>query len=113
MAGLVDAGEAPKETARREAVEEAGLALTDLRPMMQGYASPGYSTEFFHFFLGLCDLSAATGGLGGLPEESEDIRSHVISFDAAMALLDSGEVNQTPLAMMLLWLARYRSGLRE
>lgn len=112
VAGLVDAGEAPMEAARREAVEEASLELSDIRPMMQLYASPGYSTEFFHYFLGITDLSLSDAGLGGLAEESEDIRSHVLSFDAAMALLDSGEINSAPLATMLLWLARVRDELR-
>ena len=112
VAGLVDAGETPEECARREAEEEAGMTLGRMLPMPKVYASPGYTSEFFHCFLGLCDLSTREGGLGGLDTEHEDIRSHVISFDAAMALLDSGEVNAGPLAMMLLWLARERSNLR-
>ncbi|MBS0123056.1 NUDIX domain-containing protein [Thetidibacter halocola] len=108
VAGLVDAGEEPADAARREAMEEAGLALGDLIPMMRGYASPGYSTEFFHCFLALCDLSQVRGGLGGLDAEHEDILSHVLPFDDAMALLDSGEVTAIPLASMLLWLSRWR-----
>lgn len=113
IAGLVDAGEAPMEAARREAVEEAGLDVQDMRPMMQVYAAPGYSTEFYHCFLGLCDLDPAQAGLHGLDAEHEDIRTHVVTFDHAMALLDSGEVNEAPLAMMLLWLARKREALRK
>jgi nudix-type nucleoside diphosphatase (YffH/AdpP family) len=113
IAGLVDAGEDPADTARREAMEEAGIALTDLRPMTKVYGSPGYSTEFFHCYLAVCDLSKVQGGQGGLPSENEDIRSHVVSFDAAMGLVDSGEVNAGPLAMMLLWLARARESLRS
>ncbi|MBV2361175.1 gamma-glutamylcyclotransferase [Thalassococcus sp. CAU 1522] len=112
IAGLVDAGENPADCARREAVEEAGITLTALEPMTRVYASPGYSSEFFHCFLGLCDLSDHSGGLGGLDSENEDIRSHVIAFDRAMALIDSGEINAGPLAMMLLWLARHRDRLR-
>ncbi|MDO6729573.1 gamma-glutamylcyclotransferase [Marinovum sp. 2_MG-2023] len=112
IAGLVDAGEDPADCARREAVEEAGLTLGDLRLISRIYASPGYSTEFFHCYLGLCDLSDHTGGVAGLAHEAEDIRSHVISFDHAMDLVTSGEVNVGPLAMMLLWLARHREELR-
>lgn len=113
IAGLVDAGEAPVEAARREAVEEAGLELSDIRPMLNVYGSPGYSTEFFHCFIAICALSEADAGLGGLDHENEDIRSHVLPFDAAMALLDSGEITGGPVAMMLLWLARARAELRR
>lgn len=113
IAGLVDAGEDPETCARREAVEEAGLHLGDLEPMVRIYASPGYSTEFFHCFLGLTDLSEADEGVGGLEGEHEDIRSHVISFGRAMDLIDSGEINGGPLVMMLLWLARHRDRLRK
>ncbi|MFW2541613.1 gamma-glutamylcyclotransferase [Primorskyibacter sp. 2E107] len=114
IAGLVDAGEPPLETARREAVEEAGLRIEQMLPMMKGYASPGYSTEFFHMFLGLTDLSErAAQGQGGLDHENEDIRNHVIGFDQAMALTETGEINAVPLAMMLFWLAAKREGLRK
>ncbi|TNF20934.1 MAG: NUDIX domain-containing protein [Rhodobacteraceae bacterium] len=113
IAGLVEAGENPADCARREAAEEAGLELGDLQPMTRVYASPGYSTEFFHCYLGLCALSDEAGGLAGLAHEHEDIRSHVLSFDRAMALVDSGEVNAGPLTMMLLWLARHREDLRR
>ena len=94
-------------------MEEAGLELGDLRLMTRVYPSPGYSTEFFHCYLGLCDLSAEEGRLAGLAHENEDIRSHVISFDRAMTLVESGEANAGPLAMMLLWLARHREELRR
>ncbi|MFD1511172.1 gamma-glutamylcyclotransferase [Lacimonas salitolerans] len=112
IAGLVDAGEAPADTARREAVEEAGLELGDLKRMMAAYPSPGYSSEHFHCFLGVCDLTARRQDNDGLADENEDIRSHIISFDRAMALIDSGEINAMPLVAMLLWLARHREHLR-
>ncbi len=111
-AGLVDAGETPEACALREAREEAGLELRELRPMLRAYASPGYTTEFYHCFLGLCALSEADNGLAGLAEENEDIRNHVITFDHAMDLVDSGEINVAPLAAMLLWLARHRDRIR-
>lgn len=113
IAGLVDAGEPPVEAARREAVEEAGLVLNDIRPMLKIYPSPGYSTEFFHCFLGVCDLAKGMEGTHGLASENEDIRTHVLTFDRAMELLDSGEINLGPLAMMLLWVARERAQLRS
>jgi len=112
IAGLVDAGEDPADTARREAMEESGLQLGALEPMVQVYASPGYSTEFFHCFLGVVDLSSFAASRSGLASEHEDIRSHVMPFDTAVALVQSGEINAGPLIMMLYWLAAERDRLR-
>jgi hypothetical protein len=80
--------------------------------MTSHYCSPGCTTEVFHCYLGLADLPRAGAGHGGLETEHEDIRTHVVSFDRAMALLESGEVNVGPLVLMLLWLARERPRLR-
>jgi nudix-type nucleoside diphosphatase (YffH/AdpP family) len=112
VAGFVDAGELPEVAARRETAEETGLSLGELQDMGHWYSSPGYSTEFFHCYLGICDLAGQGRDLGGLDEENEDIRTHAIPFEHAMALLDSGEINTAPLAVMLLWLARHRERLR-
>ncbi|QQA41531.1 gamma-glutamylcyclotransferase [Pelagovum pacificum] len=112
VAGMVDAGETPEEGAVREAIEEAGLGIREVLPISSVYSSPGYNTDYFHCFLGLADLSGADQRLGGAEEEHEDIKSHVMSFDRAMALVDSGEINVGPLVMMLLWLARHRERLR-
>ena len=112
VAGRIDGGESPETCARRECEEEAGLVLTGLERISSHYCTPGYSTEFFHLFLGLCDLPEERQGRGGVATENEDIRTHVIGFDHAMALLESGEVNNGPLVLCLLWLERARARLR-
>ncbi|MGH1579002.1 NUDIX domain-containing protein [Planktotalea sp.] len=112
-AGLVDAGEAPIDTAFRETVEEAGLTLERIEPMLNVYAAPGYSSEYFHCFLGLCNLENVKEGVHGLASENEDIRTHIVSFERAMELLDSGEITVGPTVMMLLWLARKRDEIRS
>jgi nudix-type nucleoside diphosphatase (YffH/AdpP family) len=112
IAGRIDGFETAASTARREAVEEAGLNLRALEPIARYYGTPGYSTELFHSFLGIADLPDGLTGLGGVADEHEDIRSHVISFDAAMQLIETGEANNGPLILSLLWLARERDRLR-
>ncbi|MFV2052932.1 NUDIX domain-containing protein [Aliiroseovarius sp. YM-037] len=113
IAGRIDAGESPIETAHREAEEEAGLTLTDLLPVSAHYPTPGASTEFFHCYLGLTDLPETGIGYGGLPGEGEDIRTHIIGFDAFMDLIESGEAEVGPLVLCGLWLARHRDRLRS
>jgi nudix-type nucleoside diphosphatase (YffH/AdpP family) len=112
VAGRIDAGETPEETALRECREEAHLDLRGLEKISTHYCTPGYSTEVFHLFLGLCDLPDDTPGRGGLETENEDIRTHVIGFDRATALLRSGEANNGPLVLSLIWLERERARLR-
>lgn len=112
IAGRVDPGEAPEDSARREAVEEAGVMLGDMLPVHHHYPSPGAKTEFLYTYVALCDLPDTDARLGGLPGEGEDIRSHVIPFDRLMDLVATGEVNNGPLIVIALWLQRERARLR-
>ncbi len=109
VAGIVDAGETPEAAALREAEEEAGLTGVTLQKMFSIYPSPGSSTDHFYCYLGLTDLPELGSYSGGLAEEAEDLRLHVLGFDAAMGLLDTGEINAGPLVAMLLWLGRART----
>ncbi len=112
IAGRVDPFETPEQAARREAVEEAGLTLTELIPVAQYYPSPGAKTEFLYSYVALTSLPDGCAGVFGLAEEAEDIRGHLISFDQLMALVVSGEVANAPLILTALWLQRERARLR-
>lgn len=111
VAGLIEAGEEPAVAARREAREESGLQLQGLERMFATYASPGASTDHFHCFLGLADLPQDERWHGGLAEEHEDLRLHVLTLDAALGLIETGEINVGPLVAMLYWTARRRDRL--
>lgn len=113
IAGRIDAGESPEEAAIREAEEEAGLRLGALLPMAQFYPSPGTSAEFLYSFLALADLPDKAAGVHGVADEAEDIRGHLVGFDALMALVDSGEIGNSPTILAALWLARQRARLRQ
>lgn len=110
-AGLIDPGESPEEAARREMQEETGLAPERLIPAGGGYASPGYATDHFAFFIGICALPEAGGWVSGLAGEGENIRSHILPLEAALEMVDRGEIDVVPLVTLLLWLARHRAGL--
>lgn len=112
VAGRIDPGETPQEAARREALEEAGLELQELLPIANYYPSPGAKTEFLYTFLGIADLPDSVAGFGGLAEEGEDIRVHLLAFDDLMRLVSSGEVTTGPLILSALWLASRRQDLR-
>lgn len=112
VAGHVDPGERPEDAARREAREEAGLSLGTLHPVAEAYPSPGASTEFFYLYIGLADLPDDITGIGGMAEEGENIRSHLLEFDALMAMLDARRAANLPLILAGYWLARHRDALR-
>lgn len=113
VAGRVDAGETPEDAARREAEEEAGVTLGRLIAAPAHYPSPGAKSEYLYCYIGLCDLPETGPGLGGLEAEGEDIRSHRIPFAQMMDLIDSGEIENGPLIVIALWLARLREELRK
>jgi nudix-type nucleoside diphosphatase (YffH/AdpP family) len=112
VAGRVDPGETPEDAARREAKEEAGISLGPLLRVAGYYPSPGAKSEYLWSYIALADLPDGTAGLHGLADEAEDIRGHLVSFDQAMDLARSGEVNNAPLLLSLLWLERERPRLR-
>ena len=112
IAGRVDAGESPEHTARREAMEEAGLELRDLHDVAHCYASPGCSTEYYDIYVGLADLPDGTAGVAGLASEAEDIQSYLFSFDDLMTMIDDMSAVNAPLVLAGLWLARHRDRLR-
>lgn len=113
VAGRIDAGETPQQAARREAEEEAGLAIGALHPVAEVYASPGNSTEFYHIFVGLTDLPDGIEGIGGLAEETENIRSTVIPLDQLLEWADDQALANAPLTIAAYWLARHRDRLRS
>jgi nudix-type nucleoside diphosphatase (YffH/AdpP family) len=112
IAGRIDPGETPEDCARREAVEEAGLVLGALEKVGDYYPSPGAMTEYIYSFVALCDLPDGVAGVFGAAEEAEDIRGHLMSFDAVMAAVAGGEIGNAPLLLTALWLQRERARLR-
>ncbi|MEM6759531.1 MAG: NUDIX domain-containing protein [Pseudomonadota bacterium] len=113
IAGLIDPGETPEETVRREAMEEAGLTLGRLEPVGESYASSGSSTDFFHMFVGLCDLPDGITGVGGAPGEGENIRSLLMPFTDLMAMAEERRCGNLVLAHFAYWLAFHRDRLRR
>jgi nudix-type nucleoside diphosphatase (YffH/AdpP family) len=112
IAGRVDAGETARDCAIRETFEEAGLVVDQLEQVCAAYASPGCSTEFFYQYVGIADLPDDIIGIGGLETENEDIRTHVMSFDELMEMVQTQQAANVPLVTLAYWLAYHRPRLR-
>lgn len=111
VAGVIEPGEDAEQVVRREAVEEAGCGIGTLEPIAEFILSPGGCSERIYLFCGRVD-ARDVGGLYGLAEEGEDIRAEVVSFDTAMAFLESGKVSSATTIIALQWLALNREKLR-
>ena len=68
-AGLIDPGESPEESARRELWEETGLQLTRIDDVLDGsYSAVGFANE-----RNVCVFGVATGEFGHSTSDSEEI----------------------------------------
>jgi ADP-ribose diphosphatase len=111
IAGRVDPRETPEACVRREAMEEAGLELGRLHRVADYYPSPGAATEFVYSFVAEAQLSGRGGEIGGMDDEHEDIRTHLVTRAELMDLVASGEAATGPLILSLLWLEANRARL--
>jgi len=107
IAGMIEPSEKPQDVAVREAYEEAGITLKNVREVMRYLASPGSSSEEVHVYYAEADLSEASG-VYGLESEGEDILLHVVSSDDAIAMLDSGKVCNALSIIALQWFRHHR-----
>jgi ADP-ribose pyrophosphatase len=110
VAGHVEANEAPRETARRECVEEIGVAPDALIELFTYLTSPGLTDEEITLFLGIVDASRAALAPAAEQEASALMR---VPIDAALSALDEGRVRNGPLVAALQWLALNRTRLAE
>jgi nudix-type nucleoside diphosphatase (YffH/AdpP family) len=112
VAGRIDRNESAEQTARREAGEEAGLEIGRTLEIGGYYPTPGLACEHLTGFIGEADLGGE-GGIHGLVDEGEDIRSIVLDFAAAMEAVEAGAVNSGPALVSLLWLSAQRARVRR
>lgn len=112
VAGFVEANETSMQSARRECVEEIGVAPQALVELLTFLTSPGSSDEEITLFLGVIDSSQVPERAGAAAEH-EFTRPLVMSIDAALAALESRTVCNGPLIVALQWLALNRTRLHE
>ena len=111
VAGMAEAGEALEDVARRELLEETGLAADRLERFATFLPSPGGMSEKVTAFAARIDTSGLAG-LGGNADEHEDIRLHTWSVTEAERYLDEGRIDTAITLIGIGWLLRHHARLR-
>ncbi|MFT4183145.1 MAG: NUDIX domain-containing protein [Rhizobium sp.] len=110
-AGLLD-GDHPEEAIRREAIEETGFRVRDVRFLFKVFTSPGSVTEIIHFFVALVDTTDRVAAGGGLADEHEDIEVLEVPLSDAVAMIETGEICDAKTVMLLQWAALNKASLK-
>lgn len=99
-AGLLDADD-PEDAIRREAEEETGYRIADVRKIFAAYMSPGSVTEQIHFFVAeYADADKVSDG-GGHPHEGEDIDVLEVPMQEALAMIEDGRIVDAKTIILL------------
>lgn len=97
-AGMVERGEPPLETARRELIEETGYRAESLEFLWSMYPTPGFCTERIHFFV----ARGLTPGAAE-PEDDEEFELRTWSLDEAWNLVERDELRDAKTQIAIAW----------
>jgi nudix-type nucleoside diphosphatase (YffH/AdpP family) len=103
IAGMIDPGEQPEDSMRREIEEELGYRADRIEHIATFYVSPGGSSErIWGYYAEVSDAGHVSAG-GGLPGEHEDIRVISMSPEEARAALNDGSIADAKTIVGLQW----------
>ncbi len=100
-AGMIEAGDRPIDTVRKEAEQELGYRLRDIREVFGLYMSPGASAEKLHLFVAEYGPEDRTAPGGGLPAEGEQIEVVELPLARAWEMVASGQIIDAKTVLML------------
>jgi nudix-type nucleoside diphosphatase (YffH/AdpP family) len=100
-AGIIDPGETPEVSARREALEELGVRLTTLEPLGRPWVAPGVSSEAITLYLAPYAASDRIATGGGAEGENEQIEVLELPLQELARQADAGEVGDLKTLAMI------------
>ena len=104
------AWEDPEEAIRREAEEECGVRVGEVRRLFELFMSPGSVTERVTFFAATYSHDQRVSAGGGLVAEGEDIEVLELDLDDALAMVATGAIQDAKTVILLQWAAMQRAG---
>lgn len=90
-AGLLDENN-PEDCIKRETEEETGYTINHVTKVFEAFMSPGSVTEKLFFFVAEYSDENKRGLGGGLESDGEDIDVLELDFDAALRMIETGEI---------------------
>lgn len=100
-AGLLDNDE-PEACIRKEAIEETGYEVGEVRKLFELFMSPGGVTEIVHFFIAEYSDAQRKNRGGGV--EDEDIDVLELPFSQALQMVANGEIRDGKAVILLQYL---------
>ena len=102
VAGIIDEGENPEETAIRECLEETGCVVKKILPIQTYFPSPGSSESYYHIYLG--EVNSFDGErIRGLEKENEDILVKSYKIDEVRQMLKEKKIINGLTLIALQW----------
>ena len=86
---------------RREAEEETGYQIKEIKKIFQLYMTPGSVTELLHFFTAPYDEESHISAGGGLEKEQEDVEVIEMPFRQAFDMMEKGEIQDAKTIILL------------
>lgn len=100
VSGTIDKNWGPEETARKEMVEETGLAADTLETIAIVYKSPGLMTEKTYIYYTEVKNTPKSGLYG---VEDEEILTHIIQREKVYGLMDEMKIIDSATLIALNW----------
>lgn len=100
-AGMVEKGNDPAETVRKEAEQEMGYRLRGVHKVFELYMSPGASAEKLHLFVAEYAPGDRIGRGGGLAGEGERIQLLELSLTRAWEMVLAGQIVDAKTVLLL------------
>ena len=106
VAGIIDPGETPEDTAIRECLEETGCKVKNLRSIQGYFPAPGSSESFYHLFLAEV-IAPDKEIIRGLENENEDILVKSYTFEQVKEKMEKNEILNGLTLIALQWFFLY------
>lgn len=99
-AGLLDEDD-PVTCIKKEAQEETGYLIDNVKKVLEIYSTPGAVTEKIYYFIGEYNESMKINEGGGLDDEQEEIEVLEYDFNKAFEMIITGEINDAKTVILL------------